>query len=285
MKHAAIRFVSSFVAASLLAAAAPAGQTATCCTADLDGSGGIDGADLATLLGLWGPCGACAADLNGDGEVGGADLAIMLGQWGECQTFEYPDPPANAEAAQIALEMLGPGGPLLYAPADYDRIDRDLALIRAAHPGLVGQTHSQAWAPNALIVKVLHNVSLDEYECYNAFYQVVSEQFLFTSGGGDWYVIRFAGNLNVERLGLIYAALDEIQFADPDFLIGGQNFYEPTDMGGGVWRWDIDDGFHDCFDGCDCHRLYTIETDAAGNVNLLNYQEIGQPWCDFGVTK
>lgn len=47
--------------------------------ADLDGSGTVDGADLAILLGQWG--GPGNADLDGSGAVDGADLAIMLGAW------------------------------------------------------------------------------------------------------------------------------------------------------------------------------------------------------------
>ena len=51
------------------------------CPADLDHSGGVDGADLGTLLGAWG---TSAADLDGDGTTGGADLGILLGAWGTC---------------------------------------------------------------------------------------------------------------------------------------------------------------------------------------------------------
>ena len=50
--------------------------------ADLDGDGDVDAADLAILLGSWGPCKGCPADLNGDGVVGAFDLAILLGNWG-----------------------------------------------------------------------------------------------------------------------------------------------------------------------------------------------------------
>jgi hypothetical protein len=46
---------------------------------DLDGSGTVDAADLAILLGQWG--GAGSADLDGDGSVSAADLAILLGFW------------------------------------------------------------------------------------------------------------------------------------------------------------------------------------------------------------
>jgi len=56
------------------------------------GDGYIGGADLAVLLGDWGPCSSpCCSDSVGseflpppDGEVGGADLAVLLGAWGPC---------------------------------------------------------------------------------------------------------------------------------------------------------------------------------------------------------
>ena len=57
------------------------------CPADINGDGYINGADLAVVLGFWGPCksgSACQSDLDGDGVVGGSDLAIVLGFWGVC---------------------------------------------------------------------------------------------------------------------------------------------------------------------------------------------------------
>ncbi|MBL9150571.1 MAG: SdiA-regulated domain-containing protein [Phycisphaerae bacterium] len=58
--------------------------TPAACPADLTGDGAVDGADLAVVLGGWGPCTACEADLDGNAEVNGADLAIVLGAWGAC---------------------------------------------------------------------------------------------------------------------------------------------------------------------------------------------------------
>ncbi len=51
---------------------------------DLNGDGVVNAADLAILLGAWGPCPnpCCAADLDGDGQVSASDLAILLGAWG-----------------------------------------------------------------------------------------------------------------------------------------------------------------------------------------------------------
>lgn len=51
---------------------------------ELNGDGDVDAADLALLLGSWGPCDPCPADLDSDGAVGAADLAQLLGSWGPC---------------------------------------------------------------------------------------------------------------------------------------------------------------------------------------------------------
>ncbi len=48
---------------------------------DLNGDGHVDAADLAILLGSWGPAKGSAADLNNDGVVDAADLALLLGAW------------------------------------------------------------------------------------------------------------------------------------------------------------------------------------------------------------
>lgn len=53
---------------------------ATADPADFDGSGSVDGADLAMLLAAWGNPGP--TDLNSDGVTNGGDLAILLASWG-----------------------------------------------------------------------------------------------------------------------------------------------------------------------------------------------------------
>lgn len=50
---------------------------------DLNSDGVVNGADLATMLSVWGTDGLnTGADLNGDGIVNGADLATLLAKWG-----------------------------------------------------------------------------------------------------------------------------------------------------------------------------------------------------------
>ena len=51
-----------------------------CVPADLNCSGAVDGADLASLLNNWGGTGT--GDIDGNGTVNGADLAALLNSWG-----------------------------------------------------------------------------------------------------------------------------------------------------------------------------------------------------------
>ncbi|MCZ6653173.1 MAG: dockerin type I domain-containing protein, partial [Planctomycetota bacterium] len=54
------------------------------CPADFDNDGSVTAADLAMLLGAWGPNPGHPADFDGDGFVNAFDLAQLLGAWGPC---------------------------------------------------------------------------------------------------------------------------------------------------------------------------------------------------------
>ena len=247
------------------------------CNADLDDNGSVGASDLLILLVSWGPCESCIADLDGNGNVGASDLLALLVGWGPT-VFDYSPVLDNPEAEQIALEMLGAGGPLRPDFADYERIITDQALIRAADERLLDQTHSPFWVANQMIVQREKGDPQQDYLCLNEFYQVTLEDHLFS----NWYVLTFADDLNIPALVSIYTEAASVLFAEPNGIFGGQNFWEATPMKGGVWRWNIDDGWQDCFDGCDCHRVYVIETDTKGNVEIISINEFGQPWCEFG---
>lgn len=53
------------------------------CTADLNGNGVVEAADIALLLGAWA---TASGDINGDGVTNAPDLALLLGSWGPCPT-------------------------------------------------------------------------------------------------------------------------------------------------------------------------------------------------------
>ncbi|MCA9291887.1 MAG: hypothetical protein KDA25_12215 [Phycisphaerales bacterium] len=54
------------------------------CPTDLTGDDFVDAADLASLLGAWGPNPGHPADFDDSGDVGPSDLAVLLGAWGPC---------------------------------------------------------------------------------------------------------------------------------------------------------------------------------------------------------
>lgn len=79
------------------------------CPGNLNDDSTVGAADLAFLLGAWGPCpdpctpgdpdDTCDEDFDGDCAVGAADLATLLGAWGPC-----PGPPAN-DVCEGAIEI------------------------------------------------------------------------------------------------------------------------------------------------------------------------------------
>ena len=76
------------------------------CPADIDGSGGVDGSDLALILAGWGPCSdVCPADLDGDGMVAGGDLAGVLAAWGVDLKFDCDcdGSPGGCEGSETLL--------------------------------------------------------------------------------------------------------------------------------------------------------------------------------------
>lgn len=258
---------------------APAVATSIPCPSDTNCSGAVDVDDLLAVINHWGAIDFPPADVNYSGNVDVDDLLYVINDWGAC-VFDFGPVYKNEEVHQIGLEML-PNSQLTLPQATYDRIERDLDLIRTAYPALADQFHSMAWAPNQLIVALQQNQPMESYECHNTFYQVIDSDFLFTGGSGSWYVLTFNGKVNVEGMVEKYEVLPVVNIAEPNGLVGGQNYWKPTDLGNGKWRWEIDDGFMDCFDGCDCHKLYVIQIDGPGNVTLINYQEVGLSWCEW----
>lgn len=279
--------LATSLAIAILCLATPgtASAIAVCdCPADLNSDGSINTLDLGVLLSSWTlppatACSgaACVADLDHNGVVNSLDLGVLLSSWGEC-VFNYGPQFADAEARQIGLEMLGPGGPLLLPQNLYNRIDRDLDLIRAHTPALATETHTLAWSPQSLIVALVAGAKTDGFEALNECLGVTG----VTPIGFSFQLVHFPAPINVEALAEIYASLAEVQFAEPDGLIGGQNFWVPTQLPGtpdDAWQWNIDDGYWDCFDGCDCHNQYVFRTNAAGAVQLISHQFVGAPWC------
>ncbi|MDA0660638.1 MAG: PEP-CTERM sorting domain-containing protein [Planctomycetota bacterium] len=69
--------------------------------ADVNGDGGVDGADLGILFNNWGPATAnTPGNFDGSGEVDGADIAFVYNNWtGDARsTASVPEPASFASS-------------------------------------------------------------------------------------------------------------------------------------------------------------------------------------------
>ncbi len=119
MTTALIRSHMESLPAILLAAVlAESGLAQSPCDADLDHDGIVAGADLALVLGDWGPCKGCQGDVTNNGLVDGIDLAFVLTLWGgACSTVPWgtvleqqPDP-AVVYDANLRTRIMATGLP------------------------------------------------------------------------------------------------------------------------------------------------------------------------------
>ncbi|MCH8150451.1 MAG: FG-GAP repeat protein, partial [Planctomycetes bacterium] len=238
----------------------------------------------------------CDPDCNFSGTPDSCDILEGISQdidedgipdecenWSLCQTgpeyFDFGPHRLDSEAERLAMQVSWE----LRAPDDeYDRIRSDLSLIREAFPMLDAVVDDPGYAPDQLIVRLSSSGSLPSYEDMNTYYQVVEDSLL---GGTDTHLLTFCDNLNAPVLSAEYTALPGVLYAEPNLAIGTDDEITITLLGG-VRRYTIVDGFHDCFDGCDCERTWVIDVDEAGDVTLILYDEndFGWSWCVFEET-
>jgi hypothetical protein len=167
----------------------------------------------------------------------------------------------------------------LRAPdTQYNRIELDLSLIRTTYPELTSVVDDWDYAPGQLLVGINTGVPTTDYEALNEYFLLESEDIQ------SWgRILTFCDNLNAPVLAAdYYNELAEVAWADPNWFIGTDDAITVSTLAGNTYRYNIDDGFWDCFDGCDCHRVWVIDVSAAGVISLVSYNEFGQSWCDFG---
>lgn len=252
---------------------------------DLDGDAVVGLADFAAFLPCVGgplvtsPPNGCspavfnASTLDLDSDVDMRDFFRLLELFGS-EYFPYGAHRTNEEAELLAMNLSGQ----LRAPDDeYDRISFDLQRIREDFPSLTGVIDDPDNAPEHLIVDLIPGAPLGEYKALNDFYFYTDEDLLF----GTTRLLYFCDNLNALVLAQEYSALSAINYAEPDWFAGTDDRIEISVLPDQTYVYSIDDGFHDCFDGCDCHRLWEIEVDDTGVVTLVSYTEQGLPWCEF----
>lgn len=196
----------------------------------------------------------------------------------QCQSgpeyFDYGPHRASGEAEQLAMYMSGE----IRAPDyEYDRIFRDLALIRAAYPILLDVYDIPDYVSDMLLVSLHPGMPTTGYDEMNLFYQVIYEEI------DDWSrKLTFCDTVHAPVLALDYETLPEVEHAQPSWRYGDGDTVTITLLGA-FWRYEIVEGFGDCAAGCICQRIWTIDVDDAGELSLVSYFEDdnGSSECDF----
>jgi len=255
------------------------------CPTDLDGDGATGFSDLTTMLNAWGPCPGCAADLDGDDAVGFSDLTQLLNAWGPCpiDTFEYPAYYEDMFSVEVGLQFLGPTGPLVLSEPDYNRIDRDIALMEAARPEIAGSPHTWRWVPFNMLIGIDTELPRDAFDALVAFYQgeVLNEYF-----DGSIVLVDFPMGASPWALIPTFDALPEVTFAEENGFAGTSPItprWEPASVGGGALLWTVVVGWENggiCPAGgaCDCFSTYEFLITADGTLTLLSLTSLESPF-------
>jgi hypothetical protein len=204
----------------------------------------------------------------------GPSALIDAGTRSPCQTdpglFDYGPHRDDQEAELLVMEATGE----LRAPdEEYERVRRDLALIREAIPYLESVVDQPDWTPDRMPVNMDPTLPWDDYEALNVYYQVIDVDHFIN----NWYYLTFCDNINIPQLYPIYKALPEVIQAHPDWLTDYTgNQIVVTGMGA-TYTYQVVDGFNDCPSGCLCERVWAIGVDQSGAVDVLSYYEAGWP--------
>lgn len=212
------------------------------------------------------------SDMNHNAVVDLRDFVQFLDRFGDVYLYYGPE----REDTEVELLAMAVSGALRAPDATYQRILVDLQAIRAEFSELATVIDDPDYVPTELIVDLIPGQSLGEYKELNRFYLLENESTLF----GNTLILTFCGHLNVPVLAQVYSQLAAVNYAEQNGYFGHDDQITVLPLGE-TMRYSIDDGFLDCFDGCDCHRLWEIDVYENGEVTLVSYEEQGMPWCDF----
>ena len=254
----------------------------TLCPADLDQNGAIDLGDLMLTLDAWGASAAGGrADLDQSQNVDVMDLVIVLSAWGPCH-FDYGaaiNPAVSRDAVLLGLSALGPADARMVADRDAIRLQRDMDQIRDSFVDLIDVHPDTAVDVRTLQVRIDPDATEDalaEFHALNAYYNAIA-----TPRMGVYFTVEFPHAINVHAVSVAYADTSSVLSADVVTLGPQCNAWTFQRVEHGTIRYTIDDGFLDSGDGCDCHRIWTIDVTSAGDIIPISYVEAGAPWCDF----
>ena len=196
--------VASF---GLLASAGNVHALGPSCDPDFNGDMIVNVADLAQILGSWGPCPGCPTDLNGDDVVDAFDLAILMDCFGNCPCPVCgPQPVGGAfdrtltvDATNVEAAGLGLIVTHLYATGDNVSVGDRLLTTASASIDAVRTTYFQhpigtQTAPPSVFVDIFPDLAYDTFVTMNKLLDdpltVVNPNFIMDKSmiTGGWFV-------------------------------------------------------------------------------------------------
>lgn len=202
-------------------------------------------------------------------------LVVLTGCFGEpvvsrpppAGVFDYGDSPRDdAEAELLALEL---GGGLLATDDDYERIRRDLSLIRVAQPQVTQVRATLVFEPSELLVEV--DNPFDAFDELNRFYQAEVRMDAILNDLGFVLVV-FPGRLNIPLIAREYAALPGVRSAEANGFAGESTQVMVQPENSDAWRYVFIQGLGDCPSGCLCDIRWSFTVNAVGGVRQIDLQ-------------
>lgn len=155
-----------------------------------------------------------------------------------------------SEAQQIALES---SGELLAPESLFQRIEKDLAAIRAQYPAVAEVTHTHKWQPGKLIIQNVKKDALDKIN--TSAFGPSQSQAIFQD---TIYLVTFQKAYNPEKLSELLQKELGIEGARPDGVVGGSSSITLTRDESGKYTYEFMKGWGDCFSGCINKHFWTF---------------------------
>jgi hypothetical protein len=197
-----------------------------------------------------------------------------------------PCPGAVGSAAEVALTprsdpnlerlalTLAPEA-LTIDTASYERVVADVAAIRTLQPTLADIDYRGADDGKTVVLGLTdigsQSLAAGQYsawDCLNDFYGLVGTQS-YEAGGTTFVTLELKGIYKIQLLAELYAALPEVQSAEPSYGVGdGPTLCVQRD--GDRYQYVVDRAGGDCPSGCTEHEAYLFASDAAGQVTAMD---------------
>ncbi len=199
-------------------------------------------------------------------------------------TMKYGlSPRPDAEAEFLAFTMRNH---LLATDVDYARIRQDLASIRQLYPDMQAIEFLGDYVDGELLVTLITPInpliSTEQYDETNRFLGLCYEDRFASFIGFDVAKLSFPARMNMNVLTDLYdpylmSNLSSI--SSPNDISGLDDYIRVISVSGSpglltakvdtTFCYEFEDGWLNCFDGCDCKEVYTFETDDSGEVAFV----------------